>query len=697
LPLQPLDFLTMAQPSSGLISDDDDLKRSIQADAMQLESNSTPPPQNPASKIQEWTLLVRIVTSGTNSAVNVVKIHKDIFALLQAADDKFVLKTLQGSLIESTADFPSGADYQSHFKTKETKTQFVVSHTVYSSKTIDAIKRTSPALLDLLRANNVFLDLSVTGSLFDVVLGPIFGIHPDHTSKKQLQADIEKLLLVHKQWKDPLPKLLAEAKENLDFEDFFPPFQLRTRRIRREINGDEFSAKATVFVCASEHRALYEHLLVEGMSEGWFKPVGRFYLLLREDKSNALKSAICYHNRMISSMKAVVITGITNYAMDCGVRPPHSAEERPTLREHIHNGGFISLISSHEPDKWIGITTDVEAAKQFVNTSIRDLCAEVYDDGTAPVATTPTRPPRQDRTDRSHRSVTSRQSQASRSALIAKQGTSWADIARDTDAENNTLHSESNIARRPPRTQTFQSRVRFDIEVINLTDEQPKNNAPDSETAMTAITQDYLDDMESRLTARFQDELGSRLSDLSSPHDNQSRHDALQTKLNLQISQQNEQIQLTMNNMHAMMCAMQQLVQNVASRRSSSSSSGNISFQDANEAEPLPYQEEPHSPSREFSEYSTQEERPDYASASQANEEPLPTSSAKRSAPTQKGESPAAKRQPVHSPDRGEGGRGDAAMGRGRRHRQKSLRKKLDNRYGPLETTSDAQSSSGSI
>ena len=683
----------MAQASSGQVSDDDELERSIMADGMQLESNSAPPAQNPASRIQEWTMLLRIVTSGSDSAVNVVKIHKDIFALLRAADDKFALKDLNGSIIESVSDFPSGADYQTHFKTQETKTQFVVSHTVYSSKTIDALKRTSPALLDLLRAHKVFFDVSVTGSLVNIVLGPIFGIHPDHTSKKQLQADMEKLFKVHKQWKDPLPQLVAEAKENLPFDDPFPPFHLRTRRVRREIDGDEFRAKTTVFVCASEHWALYKHLLVEGMSEGWFIPVGRFYLLLRNDKSAALKSAICYHNHMISSMKAVVITGISDYAMDCGVRPPHSAEERPTLREHIHNGaGFISLISSHEPDKWIGITTEVEATKSFVNTSIRDLCAEVYDDGTAPVATTPIRPVRQDRPDRSGRSVTSRHSQASRSALLTIQGNSWADIARNTDNKNPTIHSASNIARRPPRTQTFQSKVRFDIEVINLTDEQPKP-AQDNETAMTAITQDYLDDMESRLTARFQDELGSRLSNLSSPQDTQTQQDAFQSTLSLQISQQNKQIQLTMNNMHAMMCAMQQLVQDVASRRSSDSSS-NASFQDANEGDPHPHQVEPTSPLRDSQQYFTPEGRPNYASANTRPPEFSTLASAKRSAPTQKGESPAAKRQTPKSPGRGDG------AGRGRKHRQKthkSLRKNLDNRYGPLETTSDAQSSSGSI
>jgi hypothetical protein len=696
-----------------MISDDDELERAVQAEGMQLESDSATTVQNLASQIEEWTLLLRFVTSGSDNTVNIAQLHKNIFLLIQKSDDKFAAKTINGTLIDSATDFPSGENYQAQFKTQETKNQFVVSHTVYSSKSIDSIKRTNTALLELLRANNVFLDLSATGSLFEVVLGPIFGVHPDHTSKKQIHHDMSKLFMVHKQWSDPLPQLHADAKANLTFEDTLPPFQLRTRRIRREIDGAEFSAKATVFVCASEHRQFWEHLLVEGMSEGWLTPIGRFYLLLREDNSAALQSAICYHNRVLASMKAVVITGITDYAMDCGVRPPHSAEERPTLREHIHNnGGFVTIISSHEDSKWIGITTDVEAAKRFVNTGLRDLCAEVYDDGTAPVAAAPIRPTRQDRAGRSSRSQHSRQSHASRSALLEKQGSSWADIARTNDTESSTLHSESNIARRPPRNNAFQSKVRFDIEVIHLTQPETRPPAQDNETAFTAITQDYLDDMESRIHARFQDELGSRLSDLSSPHDSQSRQAEFQTSVAKQITQQNEQIQLTMGTMQTMMQAMQKLVQDVTSRRSNSptpSSSSQASFQDANEGDPLPQQYNPASPLR--NNLPTQDDRQDYASAitqpDDTNIVPFDwtTTATKRSAPAQKGESPAAKRSTGGRSDGTARGRG-RGRGRGRairddhrtlRSDHRSLRKNLGNSYGPLETMSDAQSSSGSI
>ncbi len=139
----------MADPASGVISDDDDLERAIQADGMDMESDSDIRVQNPASKIEEWTLLLRFVTKGSDSTVNIVKIHRDIFRLIKQSDDKFAVKTLQGTLIDSASEFPTGADYQAQFQTQETKNQFVVAHSVYSSKALDAIKRNNPALLEL--------------------------------------------------------------------------------------------------------------------------------------------------------------------------------------------------------------------------------------------------------------------------------------------------------------------------------------------------------------------------------------------------------------------------------------------------------------------------------------------------------------------------------------------------------------------
>jgi hypothetical protein len=158
-----------------------------------------------------------------------------------------------------------------------------------------------------------------------------------------------------------------------------------------------------------------------------------------------------------------------------------------------------------------------------------------------------------------------------------------------------------------------------------------------------------------------------------------------------------------MGNMETMMQAMQKLVQDVTSRRSNSptpSASSHRSFQEEYTGDPLPQQHQPDSPVRGIL---TQDDRPDYASASTQPPEDTIVSYeiylGKRSAPTQKGESPAAKRSSggrSDGPGRGRGGRGRGA-GLGRGHDHRSLRKNLGNSYGPLETMSDAQSSSGSI
>ena len=132
----------------------------------------------------------------------------------------------------------------------------------------------------------------------------------------------------------------------MHFEGSFPELQLGTRRIQRVIAQVEYSAKTTVFVCAVEHRAYWEHLLVGGMSDNWLTSIARFYLLHREDKIEALRSALCWYNKMLSSMKATFITGISTLMMDSSVKPPHNNKESPTFRQHLHKGGFITIVSS---------------------------------------------------------------------------------------------------------------------------------------------------------------------------------------------------------------------------------------------------------------------------------------------------------------------------------------------------------------
>ena len=69
---------------------------------------------------------------------------------------------------------------------------FLTAHPVSSERTLDEIKRRSPELIEYLQLHKIFLDLSATGSLTEVVLGPWFGVHPDFTSKHRLKIDLTK-------------------------------------------------------------------------------------------------------------------------------------------------------------------------------------------------------------------------------------------------------------------------------------------------------------------------------------------------------------------------------------------------------------------------------------------------------------------------------------------------------------------------
>jgi hypothetical protein len=262
---------------------------------------------------------------------------------------------------------------------------------------------------------------------------------------------------------------------------------------------------------------------------------------------------------MLSSMKATFITGISTLRMDSSIKPPHDNVESPTLRQHLHKGGFITIVSSNEKDKWIGISADLEPAKHYVNTQIRDLCTAAYDDGTSPIATdTPTKSSRPPRNRRSSDSE-------DRSPLFEQQSKSWADITR-ADDDDTSKFTSSTIAKRFPRVVKFKSKIRFDDgDDDSKEEENTKCSAIDTATAATSITIDDLHAMESRIEAKIRcqeskienkmkDEIGTAISDLSS-----NNQESFQHTITTQIAKHNAQILITMKSMERMMKAMQTL------------------------------------------------------------------------------------------------------------------------------------------
>jgi hypothetical protein len=637
-------------------------------------------------KDSEWTMLMKLATTDSDDDVNIVEIHRHILELMQQADPTVCFMAADCSKIEQAENFPTGNAYKTKFRIKETRKQFLVAHPVRSEKNLDEIKRNHPELLEFLKIKNVYIDLSATGSLAEVVLGPWLGVHPDFTSKRRFKNDLIKLIAVHTTWNPHKNELLRKAKERLTFPGVLPTFQLRTRRIRREINDVEYTAKASVFICAVEHRDFWEEVLVDGMAEGFLLSLGRFYLLKRDDRSPALKTAITWHNKMLNSMKAIVIRGISNSVMDACVRPPHSDEEQPSLRQKLHQGGFLTIISSNEPNKWIGIAQDADIATNYVNRNMRDLCAVAYDDGTSPSASIPGRRDRHHPTDGLN---------DDKSALFSKQTKSWADIAgQETDEASNT-HTDSNIARRPPRNVQFRSRIRFDIQEVAI-----EHDKPDDETkitandALTALTHDDLKSLKDELRAQFKDEISTAISEMSIPSNHVHSNDAFQLEITNQMKEHNREMKAQMLAMQNMMLSMKRFVENAMPDIRSQKSDDSACSNDTNFQDVTTFQ-------------SDTEMRNQNHSSDQDSEPEFITQPAKRRAAHSKGESPSAKRTQTREHDarrgggrssgRGRGGRSDASITNASNTSRRSNRIRHQNSYEPLTTTGDALSSSGSI
>jgi hypothetical protein len=134
-------FATMAATISTFVSDDTNQPHS----SMDYEEVPKTERPNTSEKLLEndlkwtnghdWTMLLKLATGGNDDEVNIVKIHKEIFALLCKADASLTIKTTIGTSIESITDFPTGNDYQAKFSIKETHNQFTVARQVCSKKT----------------------------------------------------------------------------------------------------------------------------------------------------------------------------------------------------------------------------------------------------------------------------------------------------------------------------------------------------------------------------------------------------------------------------------------------------------------------------------------------------------------------------------------------------------------------------------
>jgi hypothetical protein len=691
----------MAASLKTAVSDDTmSLTASKDADMTPVITKRVRAEKNPEENIDwdletdQWTMLVKLATADIDDDVDFVKIHRTIFQLMMKADDKLTFMTKDGSVLDSIKQFPKGEAYKDAFTTRETKNMFLTAHPVNSERTLDELKRRSPELIDYLKLNKIYIDLSATGSLTEVVLGPWFGVHPDFTSKHRLKIDLRKLISLHSGKDSPVADMLAQAKENLTFGSHIPDFQLRTRRIKREINGVEFSAKATMFICAQEHRDFWEEILVAGMDDGYLAPLGRFYLLQREDQSPALAAAISWHNSTLNSMKAIIIRGIPETRMDAGIRSPHELDERPTLRDKLHQGGFITVISTNENQKWIGIAKDAETATRYVNMDLKDLCAAAYTDGTAPTAAAPERKTRTRRFNRNEQQSIP----DDKTALFERQTKSWADIAAyDIDATT-AIHTESNIARRPRTNQ--RSKIRFDITEVVVV-----NNKPDEETkistsdTMTALTHDDLKTLKDEISAQFKHEISSAISEMSTNSAAQTTNEAFQAKINEQINESNKEMRDAMSAMKDMMMSMKELMESKHQSFDKPSDEEEDYLSESDE-EDEPDMEEDDDEFKEVTEFDkTDNEEIDDPSTSGNSKR------SKRYSQRSKGESPAKKKQ--HSQlagsqqSSGKGGRGRGAGGRIRertpppnKNGRRSLRKNLELHYEPL-SMSNATSTSG--
>ena len=119
----------MAEPHSGVDPNDEHMLCDDPTTDNEFGLWQQPTEENPAEKVEEWTILVKLVTkNSSNGGVNIAKIHREIISKMRKADPTVSIQTIDGAIITTDEDFPSGDSYGKQFEMKETKAQFTTTH-----------------------------------------------------------------------------------------------------------------------------------------------------------------------------------------------------------------------------------------------------------------------------------------------------------------------------------------------------------------------------------------------------------------------------------------------------------------------------------------------------------------------------------------------------------------------------------------
>ena len=145
---------------------------------------------------QEQKILAKIICApGVKTFVAVVV--KQMFAIIKDIDTGATITSTSGLQINSIKDFPRGKKFSDAFKsiqsinTKNVKMAFKVANT---STSFQSIKRRHTRLLDFLRAKNMYLEMSDSGSDNEQLIGYLLGFQADKVYLTGLTDDIREMM-----------------------------------------------------------------------------------------------------------------------------------------------------------------------------------------------------------------------------------------------------------------------------------------------------------------------------------------------------------------------------------------------------------------------------------------------------------------------------------------------------------------------
>ena len=332
------------------------------ADAMSVESTAKKGSDLGKNEFSMSPTHIVLQFGSSNNKTAISKLHQEVTNMIFDTDPGCYFHTANSKAtpIKKMEDFPlSASKYTQCFQPSSTANggAMLIGCMLYSSVSVEQMKKENSGLMSFLKANNIGLKTSCAGTTNETTIIALFGFNTEKTSRDRLQLDLVarlsnvSLLPAEK-------RLLEKATLRHSFVGKIPPFQLDTRWLKDSPSkGRLFKTRSLSILCATPHADFLRALIMRSYTSKLILGLGRPYPLGKG--SSNLHVAIAWNNKFVKNCNILMLNNVSQAAMDQPFQRKSSTStvESTTIRQILVNEGkAVNITESKDVEldgRWI--------------------------------------------------------------------------------------------------------------------------------------------------------------------------------------------------------------------------------------------------------------------------------------------------------------------------------------------------------